>query len=197
MYSGQMIAGIVLAAGGSTRMGRPKMTLPLGGSTVLAASVAPLLEAGLERVVVVLGADAETVRRQAALADDSRLRVIVHADWKDGMSSSLRRGLDECAEADAVLIALGDQPGMTAERVRAVLEAFRPGVRLVVPVADAVPTHPVLFSRDLFAELRALTGDVGAREVVRRHEHEAVRIAAEPLADVDTEEDYRRVIGDT
>ena len=190
-----MIAGIVLAAGGSTRMGKPKMPLPWRGGTVLSASVAPLLESPLDRVVVVLGAEGERVRREAELPEDPRLHVVVNPAWSDGMASSLRRGLEECADADAALITLGDQPEMTADRVTSVLDAFGPGVRLVVPVTGSVPTHPVLFARDLFSELRSLTGDVGAREVVRRHEGEAVWIAAEPLADVDTEEDYRRILG--
>jgi molybdenum cofactor cytidylyltransferase len=192
-----VIAGIVLAAGGSKRMGRPKMLLPLGGGTVLSATVEPLLRSQLDRVVVVLGAEAERVRREAALPEDPRLRVVVNAAWGEGMASSLRRGLEEVPDAEAVLIALGDQPGMTAERVNAVLDAGRPGPPLlVVPVSGAVPAHPVLFARALFPELRSLTGDAGAREVVRRHWQEAVRFEAEPLADLDTEEDYRRVLGD-
>jgi molybdenum cofactor cytidylyltransferase len=155
-----MIAGIVLAAGGSKRMGRPKMLLPAGGGTLLSAAVAPLLEAGLDRVV--------------------------------GMASSLKRGLEACADADAIVVALGDQPGVTADRIRRITGAFYPGRDLVVPVHQGVPAHPVLFGRSLFRELEALSGDVGAREVVRRHESEAVRLEVEPLPDIDTEEDYRR-----
>jgi CTP:molybdopterin cytidylyltransferase MocA len=187
-----MIAGIVLAAGGSTRMGRPKMLLPAGGGTLLSAAVAPLLEAGLDRVVVVLGDRAEEIRRNAALPADPRLVIVVCADWAAGMASSLKRGLKACADADAVLIALGDQPGITAERVRMVTAAFAPGRDLVVPVHRGIPAHPVLFGRSLFSELEALSGDVGAREVVRRHEGEAVWIEVEALPDIDTEEDYRR-----
>jgi molybdenum cofactor cytidylyltransferase len=187
-----MIAGIVLAAGGSTRMGRPKMLLPVGGGTLLSATVAPLLEAELDRVVVVLGDRAEEVRHGAGLPEDPRLVSVVCADWAAGMASSLKRGLEFCAGADAVLIALGDQPGVTAERVRMVTAAFAPGRDLVVPVHRGIPAHPVLFARSLFPELEALSGDVGAREVVRRYEREAVRIEVEVLPDIDTEEDYRR-----
>ena len=187
-----MIAGIVLAAGGSTRMGRPKMLLPAGGGTLLSAAVAPLLEAGLERVVVVLGDRAEEVRRGARLPADPRLVLVVCAEWAAGMASSLKRGLEACADADAVVVALGDQPGVTAERVRMVTAAFAPGRDLVVPVHRGIPAHPVLFGRSLFPELETLSGDVGAREVIRRHEREAVRIEVEALPDIDTEEDYRR-----
>ena len=192
MGAKRMIAGIVLAAGGSTRMGRPKMLLPAGGGTLLSAAVAPLLEAGLERVVVVLGDRAEEVRRGARLPADPRLVLVICTDWLDGMASSLKRGLEACAGADAVVVALGDQPGVTAERVRMVTAAFGPGRDLVVPVHRGIPAHPVLFGRSLFPELERLSGDVGAREVIRRHEGEAVEIEVEVLPDIDTEEDYRR-----
>ena len=189
-----MIAGIVLAAGGSARMGRNKMLLPAAGGTLLSRAVDPLREAGLERVVVVLGRDAEAVRRSAPAAEDPRLRYVVNENWHDGMASSLRSGLEACADCDAVLIALGDQPELSAERIRRVVRGLTPGVRLVVPVHGGVPAHPVLFARSLFPELEALTGDIGAREVVRRHWDEALRIEMDLLGDIDTEEDYERFL---
>jgi molybdenum cofactor cytidylyltransferase len=189
-----MIAAIVLAAGGSTRMGKPKMLLPYSRGTLLSATVEPLLSAGLDRVVVVLGDRADEVREGADLPERARLRVVVNEGWREGMASSLKRGLAECREADAVLVALGDQPGLTRERLRKVVGAFHPGAPLVVPVHEGIPAHPVLFARSLFPELEALSGDVGARQVVRRHWNEAVRLEVDPLPDVDTPEDYRRLI---
>jgi CTP:molybdopterin cytidylyltransferase MocA len=185
------VAGIVLAAGASSRMGRPKMLLPVGGGTLLAAVAQALLDSGLEKVVVVLGCEADQVNRSAGLPDDPRLRVAVNADWPSGMASSLRRGIDECGEAAAALVALGDQAGITAERVRRIVSAWRPGVPLVVPVSRGRAGHPVLFDRALWDELRSLSGDVGGREVVKRHLEDAVVVPAEPLADLDTEEDLR------
>lgn len=191
-----MIAGIVLAAGGSTRMGRPKMLLPAPGGTLLSAAVAPLLAAGLDRIVVVLGNRAQEIRRGARLPTDPRLVLVDCPDWEAGMASSLKRGLEACADADAVVIALGDQPGVTEERVRMVTAAFESGRNLVVPVHQGIPEHPVLFGRSLFHELKTLSGDVGAREVIRRHEAEVVRIEVEELPDIDTEEDFRRFLRD-
>jgi molybdenum cofactor cytidylyltransferase len=189
---GAEVAAIVLAAGASSRMGRPKMLLPVGGRTMLAAVVAPHLEAVNGRVVVVLGRDARRVRAEAGLPVHPRLHVVVNRRWRDGMSSSLRRGLDVCGTADAVLIALGDQPGVTADRVARIVAAWQPGVPLVVPVVSATrAAHPVLFARCLWEELRALRGDVGAREVVRRNWDRAVRVDVAPLLDVDDEEGYR------
>jgi nicotine blue oxidoreductase len=189
---GKGIAGIVLAAGASARMGRPKMLLPMGGGTLLSVVAQALLDGGLDDVVVVLGHDAEVVRRAARLPEDRRLRVVVNEDWASGMASSLRRGLEACAAADAALVALGDQPGITAERVRRIVSAWHPNSSLVIPTSGGRAGHPVLFGRALWDELRSLSGDVGGREVVKRHLDQAVLVPAEPLADLDTEEDLRR-----
>jgi molybdenum cofactor cytidylyltransferase len=187
-----IFASIVLAAGASSRLGRPKMLLPVGDRTLLATAVAPHLEAVNGRVVVVLGKDARRIRAEAGLPVHPRLHVVVNRRWRDGMSSSLRRGLQVCGDADAVLIALGDQPGVTAERVARILGAWRPGVALVVPVVSATrAAHPVLFARCLWEDLRGLRGDVGAREVVQRNWDRAVRVDVPPLVDVDVEDDYR------
>jgi molybdenum cofactor cytidylyltransferase len=187
------IASIILAAGASSRMGRPKMLLPApGGGTLLAAAVAPHLAAVRGRVVVVLGKDARRIRAEAGLPVDPRLHVVVNRRWREGMSSSLRRGLDVCRNSAAVLIALGDQPGVTADRVARIVAAWQPGVPLVVPVVSATrAAHPVLFARCLWEDLRGLRGDVGARSVVQRHWERAVRVAVPPLVDVDVEQDYR------
>lgn len=186
------IATIVLAAGASSRMGRPKMLLPIGERTLLAASVEPFLTAGLGRVVVVLGKDARRVRAESGLPIDPRLHVVVNRRWREGMSSSLRRGLATCAGADAVLVALGDQPGVTVERLKRIAGAWHPGVALVVPMVSATrAAHPVLFAQCLWEDLRGLRGDVGARAVVQRHLDRAVRVTVPPLADLDVEGDYR------
>jgi CTP:molybdopterin cytidylyltransferase MocA len=187
------IAAIVLAAGGSSRLGRPKMLLELGGRTLLARAVAPHLEAGLHAVVVVVGRDAPDVLAAARLPDDPRIRVVVHEGWREGMASSIREGLSACDDAEAVLIALADQPELDAARVRAVVDAWDGRAPLVVPTADGRPTHPVLFARALFGELRRLSGDVGARSVVESHRASAIPLALAPLLDVDTEEDYQAV----
>jgi CTP:molybdopterin cytidylyltransferase MocA len=187
------VAGIVLAAGASTRMGRPKALLPAGAGTLLAACVAPHLEAGLDPVVVVLGSHAAEIQRDAGLPADRRLRVVVNPSWPEGMASSLRAGLSACREAgvEAALVALGDQPSVTRARIEALVAAWIPGAALAVPVHEGRVGHPVLFARGLWPELEALEGDIGGREVVRRHWDRAIQVPAPPLLDLDTPADYQ------
>src|SRR5207247_344462 len=110
---GSVIAVLVLAAGGSRRMGRPKMLLPLpGGRTVLATVVSRLLAAPVDRIVVVLGHEAAATRAGAVLPVDPRVTVLDNPDWPLGLSSSLKQGLLACPEADALVVALGDQPAV-------------------------------------------------------------------------------------
>ncbi len=172
-------------------MGRLKMLLPVRGTTLLASAVTPLLEAGLERVVVVLGYQAAAVCSGAGLPADPRVAFCVNEDWTSGLSSSLRAGLEVCAEADAVVVVLGDQPNLRSEVVRSLVQAAASGAPLVVPIYKGRVGHPILFRRELLAELGQLSGDAGARDVVRRHIEHAAIVTGDPPRDLDTEADYR------
>jgi molybdenum cofactor cytidylyltransferase len=207
-----VIAGLVLAAGASRRLGRNKLLLPFRGGTVLSTTVARLLASHLDRIIVVLGHAEGDVRSRGGLSQDPRLAIVSNAGWEEGMASSLRRGVEAAAEAEAVVVALGDQPDTDPEVVDRLVAAFRDGAMLALPVhrrpvvgigtderaIDERTTdrtgHPVLFSRALFPELLALRGDTGARDVVKRHWRDAVKVAAAPLHDVDTEDDYRALL---
>jgi molybdenum cofactor cytidylyltransferase len=189
-----VIAGILLAAGASLRMGRPKLALPVGSGTLLGAACAPFLASSLERVVVVLGKDAEEIALRAALPPDPRLGLVVNEAWADGMASSLRRGVGACGDCEAVLLMPADLLGASVDLVDSVAAAARSGAPLVVPVHDGRTGHPVAFGRALFGELAALRGDVGAREVVRRHFARVARVAGERLHDIDSEADYQRFL---
>jgi CTP:molybdopterin cytidylyltransferase MocA len=173
-------------------MGRPKMLLPVRSGTLLSASVQPLLEAELDLVVVVLGCDADAVARGAGVPHDARVRIVVNPSWADGMSSSLRCGLRACAAAEAVLAVLGDQPPSVG-LVRRIRGAWR-GQPLVVPVVGSRARHPVLFGRSIWPELDALRGDIGGRDVVRRHWDDAATVPGEAVWDVDRDEDYRALL---
>lgn len=188
-----MIAGVVLAAGLSSRLGRQKLLLPLEkGGALIRLSVERVLAAGLDDVVVVLGRDAEAVG--AALAGLA-VRTVVNPRYADGQSTSLRAGLDALPpEAEAAVIALGDQPlpepGLIDRLVAAFRESGRP---IVVPRYRDGRGNPVLFAASVFDELRAVTGDQGGRAVVARDASRVAEVAVDaPMpADVDTWADYR------
>lgn len=184
------VAAILLAAGASTRMGTSKLLLPAPEGTVLRTAVSRLLAAPVDRVILVVGHDSDRLGAEARRVEDDRLVQVVNERWAEGMATSLVAGLAACADAKAVIVALADQPGLAPEVVRRLLDAWRTGAPLAVPVHEGRTGHPVLFDARLFDELRALTGDVGAREVVRRHWAEAARVDAAPLRDLDTPADY-------
>jgi molybdenum cofactor cytidylyltransferase len=193
-----MIAGIVLAAGASRRMGRQKLLLPVPGDRLLVClAVERLLAAGLDDLVVVLGREAEAVG--AALAGLS-VRTVVNPRYAEGQSTSLRAGLDALRpDTTAVVVALGDQPLPDPGLVGRLVDAFRrTGQPIIVPRYRDGRGNPVLFAAALFAELREVTGDQGGRSVIARDAGRVFDLAVDaPMPpDVDTPADYRALTGD-
>jgi molybdenum cofactor cytidylyltransferase len=186
-----VIAGLVLAAGTSSRMGRPKLLLPVRDRPLIRLSVERVLAGGLGEVLVVLGADAAAV---GAALDGLPVRTVLNPRFAEGQSTSLRAGLDALsADTEAVVIALGDQPLPDPGLVGRLVDAFRRSGRpIAVPRYADGRSHPVLFAAGLFDELRAITGDRGGREVIARDAARVVEVpAAGPMPpDVDTPADY-------
>ncbi|CAA9558936.1 MAG: Molybdenum cofactor cytidylyltransferase [uncultured Thermomicrobiales bacterium] len=187
------VSGIVLAAGRSTRLGRPKQLLPLAGEPVLAHVLRHAAASRLAEVVLVLGHAAETI---AAAVGDRGQRVVVNPNFLAGQSTSLRAGLAAVdRDAGAVVVLLGDQPGVTAATIDALIAAFEGGdAPIVVPAYGGRAGNPVLFGRAVFAELGRVTGDEGARRVVRADPARVRLVDAgpgPPPGDLDTEDDYR------
>ena len=180
------VTAIVLAAGEARRFGSAKQLARVGGRTLVqhaidAASVA-------DEVVVVLGARAEDIEPTLSLPPGAR--IARNPEFADGQSTSLRAGLTALgSDVAAVVVLLADQPGVTAEDVRDVIDAFRSsGAPLVRPSYRGSPSHPVLIARELFGEVVAESGDRGARDVVARHAdlvHE-VPVDRDAPGDVDT-----------
>lgn len=189
----------MLAAGGSRRLPGPKQLLRFRGTTLLrhAAQIAVATECG--PVVVVLGAASAAKQLRFELVDLD-VRIVENARWKDGMSSSIHAGLDalEHAEApEAVLIMTCDQPHVTAELLRQMVASYRETHPPAVACAYAGTVGvPALLGRSLFAELKALEHDQGAKRVLERHLQAIVRIPFEQGAvDIDTPEDVRHLSG--
>jgi CTP:molybdopterin cytidylyltransferase MocA len=195
-----MIVGIVLAAGASSRMGRPKAFLPLGEDTFLSRVCRTLAEAGVDDLVVIAGSEAAEAEREldrvGVLA-----RVVENARRDQGQLTSVQAGLAVADRpgVDAVLVHLVDVPLVAPGTVVAVVEAFRrTHAPIVRPSVEGRHGHPVLFGRSIFDELRAADPAVGAKAVVRAHAADAVDVAvndAGACQDIDTREDYERLIG--
>ena len=190
-----MIAGAVLAAGLSRRMGgAAKLLLDLGGRPVIRRTVERLLDAGLDDLIVVSGPAA--VEIHAALAGLA-VRHATNPDPAAGQSGSVVAAVHALSTGtDAIVIALGDQPTVSPAVVRALVAAWRQRHDpIVAPAYRDGRGNPVLFARDVFPELAALTGDEGARGVIRRHPERVTLVRVdEPMPpDVDTPEDYGRL----
>lgn len=187
-----MISGIVLAAGTSSRFGRTKQLIELGGKPLVQHAVDAA--ADLDEVVVVLGHDAERVR--AALALPANARAIVNASFQDGQASSLAAGLAAAdAESEAAVVLLADQPGITREQVRLLVEAFRERGARIVRLRFRDGPGPALLARAAWQEAGALSGDTGARALIAAHRGwvEEVPIDADAPPDVDSSEDLDRL----
>jgi molybdenum cofactor cytidylyltransferase len=197
-----MIAAVVLAAGASSRMGRPKAALPLGdrGETVLSRGVASLLAAGVPRVAVVAGAHVDAVQR-ALLVRDQAVRIVEHPGWREGQLSSLLCGLEvvDGPDLEALLVTLVDVPLVSPDTTRRLIRAWRDtGAPIVRPARGEEHGHPVLIDRRLFAELRAADPRHGAKPVVHAHASELLNVPVTDegaFLDIDTPADYERARG--
>jgi molybdenum cofactor cytidylyltransferase len=175
-------------------LGRPKQLLDLAGKPVLQHVVEALQAAPLDEIVLVLGFRARDIA--AAVPATGRARFAVNPDYAAGQSTSLRTGLRAAsAESLAAVILLGDQPGISAQAVTAVIQAWRGGSGPAVQAAyGGVAGHPVLFDRSLWPELERSEGDEGARGVLTAHPgwRAVVEVGGSPPPDIDTEDDYAR-----
>lgn len=200
-----MIPAIVLAAGASLRMGRPKALMPIGpaskaGETFLSRITGTLQEAGIEEIIVVLGKDAEAVR--AAMPDTARgVRLVENTHPDQGQLSSLLVGLRTADRpgVQAVLVTLVDVPLVSAETARTVLNTYRKstGALIVRPARAGQHGHPTIFDRALFQELRHADPAVGARAVVHAHQADVVDVEVPDegaFTDIDTPEAYEKFI---
>jgi CTP:molybdopterin cytidylyltransferase MocA len=188
-----MIAGIVLAAGRSRRMGEPKALLRFAGATFLERAVRALAGGGCHEVWVVTGADPAVAEAAAALGARTVANPAADAEQIDSLRVALRA---LPPEAEAAAVALVDVPEVDAATVRAVLDGFRrTGAPVVLPAHGGRHGHPVLFARAAWAELLAPGLAEGARTVVHAHAADRVEVAVPALPrDVDTPDDYRRLL---
>lgn len=192
------VTGIVLAAGRGSRMGRTKQALPFRGQTILECVVDCALASRLQRVIVVLGYQADALE---PLMKGRDVTVVVNPSFENGQSSSLKTGLQAVSdEADAVIFLLGDQPLVSTGTINHILSAYEssPSSPVVHPVFDGKRGNPVLFSRETFSRIELLSGDSGARALFKEYSGSILQVQVDNpwvLFDLDTEEDYQRLLG--
>jgi molybdenum cofactor cytidylyltransferase len=187
------VAGLVLAAGGSRRLGRPKQLLPYGDGTLLGHTLATARACSFEQLLCAIGGSADAVREQVDL---SGARVVVNEAYGAGCSSSIAAAVAALdPRAEVLVLLLGDQPGVTQATVRALL-AGRAGAALAVCRYDDGRGHPFAFGRETFGELAALHGDKAVWKLLDRRGDAVVDVpVAGPIPlDVDTWADYEAVL---
>ena len=191
------VSAIVLAAGASTRMGRTKQLLPLGGRTMLEQTLGNVRACDVEEIILVLGASAEAIRGQLPGALLSGLTVVVNLAYGQGIAASLRHGLAAVGrDSDAAMIVLGDQPFVQPKTLDRILAEYRRTRGLIViPVYQGKRGNPVLLDRSVFPQARLLEGDTGFRALFQNNLEGIVKVEVEDggiLMDIDEPEDYLR-----
>jgi len=189
------VAVIILAAGASTRMGRPKQLLTYDGRTFLRNAAEMAIASVCRPILVVLGAYADQLHSEI---DDLPVQQVVNERWAEGMGSSIRAGLealkhyDRAGAAKAVVLMLCDQPFVTAAVINDLVMAYRSsGKGIIASEYGGTMGVPAFFGREYFAELAALSGATGAKQIIAAHASEVVRVPfPKGITDVDTPEDY-------
>ncbi len=188
-----MITGLVLAAGGSKRLGQPKQLLPYGSGTLLDHVLGVARKCPFDQLLCVLGGGAEAVR---AGVDLSGVKVVENAVYGEGCSSSIAAALGAVdPRSEALVLMLGDQPGVTVETVRALLSGLA-GASLAGCAYEDGRGHPLAFGRSMFGELADLHGDKGVWRLLDRHAASVLDVPVPgriPL-DVDTWDEYQAVL---
>jgi molybdenum cofactor cytidylyltransferase len=191
--SDPFVAGLVLAAGGSSRLGRPKQLLPFGGATLLDHTMATARACEFDQLLVAVGGNAGKVRERVNL---SGAEIVVNPGFGEGCSSSIAVAMNALDPAATVLVLLlGDQPGVVPATVR-VLLAARGDAPIAVCRYDDGRGHPFAFGREVFDDLRALHGDKAVWRMLeeRPEDVEEVPVAGRIPLDVDTWADYEAVV---
>ncbi|HEY7449529.1 MAG TPA: nucleotidyltransferase family protein [Vicinamibacterales bacterium] len=189
------VAGVVLAAGTSTRMGHNKLLLELDAETLVHRAVRRVVNAGLDQVFVVLGHEADRVREAIG---SLKCQTVFNPNYEAGVNSSLRAGIHAVSEssAQAAVVVLADMPFVTTAMIRTLVNEFRTSDGpLVISDYQGINAPPMLYDRSLFHELAVSEGQGCGKHVVKRHRHEARSVTwpAEALTDLDVPADVERI----
>ena len=188
---------IILAAGASTRMGQPKQLLKYNGANFIQHAIDEALAAGAQKVLVVLGSEAEKISDQL---NKKQANVLYNKNWEEGMASSIREGLQQSllisANVDAVILMVCDQPYVNAALLKNIInQHIESGKPIVASQYKDTLGTPVLFHKSFFPELLKLKGDLGAKKILMDNK-EQVQAVRFPLGDIDIDNmaDYEMLL---
>ncbi len=189
------ISTIILAAGESTRLGQPKQLLKYENQTLIERIVSTVSSFDFEKNVVVLGAFAEQI--EAVLAS-ANVDIVINENWKNGMSSSIQKGLGKVENSEAILIFLSDQPFINRRLISEIIEAAKStNFSIIATKYNQVLGVPVLFKRVVFDELKRLNEKVGAKKLIKQYakKNQVGFVNFEQAAiDIDTIADYENLL---
>ena len=189
-----MISAIILAAGKSERMGKPKLILPLNGKTVIEEVIETVKDSNVDNIVVVLGHNYKLIQ---PYVEKEKVPFTINFFYEYGMTSSFKKGLSEVSNtSDAVILILGDQPLISLDVINEIIEVYRHTSALIVsPRVGRKKAHPVLFDKKTFQDILNLPKDGIIRDVVHKYslQHVTFDWSKEVLLDMDTPEDYERI----
>ncbi|NLC76659.1 MAG: molybdenum cofactor cytidylyltransferase [Clostridia bacterium] len=191
-----MIATVILAAGQASRMGSLKQLMPWGNKTILGRTVEIFQQAGAEPIFVIVGNQASEIKKKLG---DLDVIWVHNPDFEQGMSSSIHAGIRALSqETEAVLLALGDLPLLSADTVNKMVNTFRQGRhRILVPCYQGKTGHPVIFAKELFPKLLELRGDQGARRLIRENEEQVCYLEVDDpgiCLDIDDPQTYAKLL---
>lgn len=184
---------VILAGGASTRLGRPKQLLQYRGKTLLNHAVNEAINAKADAVVVILGKNADLFEGEI---DNQEVSVVINKNWKEGMASSVRLGLDSLLKSkpyiDAVILMVCDQPHISSSVLNELITKQQKTTKQIVTCNYGESIGPpALFHKKYFRDLAKLNGDVGARNIIEQNMHDVAMILfPEGNIDIDTEDDY-------
>ncbi|WP_259065220.1 nucleotidyltransferase family protein [Mucilaginibacter sp. X4EP1] len=189
-----MTVAIILAAGESSRLGRPKQNLIFNGKTLLELAVESVRKSECKKIIVVLGANSSEIKPIAGAF------ILYNKDWREGMASSIRTAMLEINDdpsVDKVIMMLCDQPFVNAALLNSLIRKQNETAKAIIASAyNGTNGVPVLFDRSLFSELLLLQGHEGAKKILKNHVDDIATIPFEQGGiDIDTSEDYERLCG--
>jgi len=191
-----MVWAVILAAGESKRMGKPKLLLPFGESTIIGTVVNNTIQSKADKTLVVLGSDEDKVIEKI---DDLPVKITVNTNFREGMLSSIQWGFESLPEKTrAVLVVLGDQPSISSSVINKIIDGYNQTEKgIVLPVYNKKRGHPVLIDMKYRDEVKQLSSDIGMHELIHNHAEDVLEVEVGTqriLNDIDTVEDYNKEI---